>query len=480
MTKMKQRDLVSSLVAPNIFDFYANPNLVLSLVLGNLLSRSLWEWSAKLHRKLLESHPLDGIRPAWVIRSIQEQINKNFMHLHMGDVPNLYGELMLSDEADRVGDAAVRAVTANTLAYVQKRIDAGDFPAETMTPVLASIESGRFPAYFYGNADLIRAYRKLSGKKHQSIAGLTSCVDECTLFVSLAMTIPEGIITNVVALTGPYHTTAFGWTQDGQCWWFYGKNKLFFQDDWQAFVNASSHGDAQACFDQLFEAMDHIISVAGTFDLTSGRSNIAAEHVDEIIDKLDGFFGIRLKQIDRGLAMPRQQLPEDPLGDVFRTLLGTRSVEVAKNTLLSGEGQHLQHPLYSFRSLSVKDLRPYLLAARFQPQSKKLGQSLVSADDALSLVDKLQHESIFQDRDRISMPDETLRLGTGSDRDRALLLHVLLEHCFQSQGHAVNVITTVTDESSFVQFQDCCIDINTGQPVYKPTGRVLYRLMDQV
>ena len=112
---------------------------------------------------------------------------------------------------------------------------------------------------------------------------------------------------------------------------------------------------------QLFEAMDHIISVAGIFDLTSGRSNIIGSHVDEIIDKLDGFFGIRLKQIDRGLAMPRQQLPEDPLGDVFRALLGTRSIEVAKSMLLSAEDQHIQQALYSFRTLSVQDLRPYLV-----------------------------------------------------------------------------------------------------------------------
>lgn len=477
---MKQSDPVSSLVAPNIFDFYANPNLVLSLVLGNLLSPSLWDWSAKLHRKLLDTQPMDGIHSESVIRSIQEQINKNFMHLHMSDVPNLYGELMLIDEMERVGEDAVRAVTAHTLAYVKRRIEKGDISAESMAPVLTSIESGRFPAYFYGNADLIRAYRKLSGKKHQSISGLTSCVDECTLFVSLAMTLPEGLITNAIALTGPYHATAFGWTADGSCWWFYGKNKLFFQEDWQALVNASSHGDAQTCFDELFEAMDHIISVAGTFDLTSGRSNIAAAHVDEIIDKMDSFFGVRLKQIDRGVAIPRQQLPEDPLGNVFRALLGTRSVEVAKNMLLSGEDQPIEQALYSFRTLSVNDLRPYLVAARHQPQCKKLGQSLQSADDAIMMVDKLQHESIFQDRDRIAMPDETLRLGTGSDRDRALLLHVLLEHIFLSQGHSGNVITMLTEENSFVQFQDRCVDIMTCQSVSEPTGRVLYRLMDPV
>lgn len=477
---MNQRDPVSSLVAPNIFDFYANPNLVLSLVLGNLLSPSLWEWSTKLHRKLLESHQVNDIHPESVIRLIQEQINKNFMHLHLSDVPNLYGELILSEEADRVGDAAVRSVTANTLAYVKKRIETGDFPAETITLVLASIESGRFPAYFYGNADLIRAHRKLSGKKHQSISGLTSCVDECTLLVSLVMTIPKGLIANVVALTGPYHTTAFGWNEDGQCWWFYGKNKLFFKDDWRTLVSNSPHGDAQACFDQLFEDMDHIISVAGIFDLTSGRSNIVGSHVDEIIDKLDGFFGIRLKQIDRGLDMPRQQLPEDPLGDVFRALLGTRSIEVAKSMLLSTEDQHIQQALYSFRTLSVQDLRPYLLAARSQPQCKKLGQSLLSADDAILTVSELRQESIFQDRDRIAMPDETLRLSSGSDRDRALLLHVLIEHCLRSQGISSQVITIMTDESSFVQFQDRCIDGMTCQPVAEPTGHILYRLTDPV
>ena len=36
-------------------------------------------------------------------------------------------------------------------------------------------------------------------------------------------------------------------------------------------------------------------------------------------------------------------------------------------------------------------------------------------------------ESIFDDRDRIALPDETMRYRTGSDRDKALLLHVLLD-----------------------------------------------------
>lgn len=58
---------------------------------------------------------------------------------------------------------------------------------------------------------------------------------------------------------------------------------------------------------------------------------------------------------------------------------------------------------------------------------QQLAKNVTSCDDALKLVDNLRGtESIFGSRDRIAMPDETLYFGTGTDRDKAVLLFTLL------------------------------------------------------
>jgi hypothetical protein len=47
-------------------------------------------------------------------------------------------------------------------------------------------------------------------------------------------------------------------------------------------------------------------------------------------------------------------------------------------------------------------------------------------DDAIVYVEAIPgRESIFNDADRIAMPDEVIRLQTGTERDRELLLRVL-------------------------------------------------------
>ncbi|HEY1300113.1 MAG TPA: hypothetical protein VGF07_06425 [Stellaceae bacterium] len=54
--------------------------------------------------------------------------------------------------------------------------------------------------------------------------------------------------------------------------------------------------------------------------------------------------------------------------------------------------------------------------------------SAAGIEDALRAVTAIAgNASVFDDPDRIAMPDETLRFGTGTDRDKDLLLHVRLE-----------------------------------------------------
>jgi hypothetical protein len=75
------------------------------------------------------------------------------------------------------------------------------------------------------------------------------------------------------------------------------------------------------------------------------------------------------------------------------------------------------------------------------------------------------------------MPDETVRLGT--DRDKALLLHVLLEHALDADDQGRRSLETLfTDAGSFVRSDRFCIDASSMAWVPNLQGRVLYRIAD--
>jgi hypothetical protein len=108
-----------------------------------------------------------------------------------------------------------------------------------------------------------------------------------------------------------------------------------------------------------------------------------------------------------------------------------------------------------------------------------LGRSLTSRQEAVEIVKNIEGcDSIFKDRNRIAMPDETLRLKTGSDRDKALLLHTLIEHFCVSTSLNEQVVTLLTDDDSFVCIESFCFSLKTLSPVPRPLTGILAQLSD--
>ena len=465
-------------ISPNIFDAYSNPDLLLPLVLGNLLSKNLWNFSARIQNKLVASDTpdketedanLDKVDPLKSIRVIQDQINRHFKHLHPTDVAKFYGELNLDDERQRLGINQVDIALSQIQATFAQRIQDGAIPADALSPLLDLIGHNRFPAFYYANFDIVLANKNLTGRKSSAPMGLTSCLDEVAIFAALAMTMPNSGIESVIALTSASHYSAFGWIQTGESWWFYGKNKLFSQHDWAQIVKNDFNGDPQAAFNFYFNDMDHIVSVAGTFDLTNGRSSITEEHTIQLLDKLEQFFGVALSQIARGLAQQPQRSQESPLASILRNLLGTRSLDEAQLALQKSSDPELVQVLYSYRTLDVPSLNPYLEAARYQPNTKALGRSLKTSQEALAIIQGIEWaDSIYSDRNRIAMPDETLRFKTGSDRDKALLLHVLLEHMYSVSNVTEQITTHFGIRDIYVCGRDFCYSIHSLQEVARP------------
>jgi hypothetical protein len=134
---------------------------------------------------------------------------------------------------------------------------------------------------------------------------------------------------------------------------------------------------------------------------------------------------------------------------------------------------------YAFRSWNVLDRTPYLEAARRNPLTIKLASQLVDASAAFLRVQNIKKvESIFGDRDRVALPDETLRLDSGTDRDKALLLHVLLEHLSQRQSSPPPAVNSAYGlDNSWVLYQDSCYQLSDMNLVVKPpSSEILFLL----
>ena len=89
-------------------------------------------------------------------------------------------------------------------------------------------------------------------------------------------------------------------------------------------------------------------------------------------------------------------------------------------------------------------------------------------------------DSIFDDLERIALPDEVLLFGTGSHRDRALLLYTLLRHAPYLERAEKDALQMVfTDVDSFVLVGDEAIgttELRRCEGAPELPGRVLLRL----
>jgi hypothetical protein len=121
-------------------------------------------------------------------------------------------------------------------------------------------------------------------------------------------------------------------------------------------------------------------------------------------------------------------------------------------------GSIYEYALYAFRLLDGTDHEVYMRAAMRDYNTRKLAENITTLSDALAIVDNIKGtKSIFNDRDRIAMPDEVLYFNTGAQRDRALLLFTLLRQ--STIGEAAMTLSFGVDNSS-VLFNEKCIDMN--------------------
>ncbi|MEN9902634.1 MAG: hypothetical protein RL651_1298 [Pseudomonadota bacterium] len=457
---------LSVAVAPDLFDVLFDSELIATLCMSNLLSTDLWAQVDKIRAALDINQTDDNLFVADippVIRAIQKYINKRFTHLHPTDVATIYGFTDLHEESVRFPEERFEQVLEDLqnffLLFSTQREPIGSVGLKT----LAWLNSKQFPAYFYLNVDLINAHKNLTGHPIKTPNGLTSCLDEAALFIAMAVVLPKpGELRAMMVMSSVSHYSAFGYSENGQRWWFNGKNQLYAQSDWNKCVAEKFNGDAQACFDSLLGNVNKITSVSGVFDFSSGASSIPDVYLDEYVEEMQAFFGIPLRQVSQALAIKRSSAEESDHAEFLRDLIGLPSRQALYDRLLKCGDLWASKVFYSYRSLKVADLRPYLLNALRNPQAKALATQATNREALLDILRSLPGDlSVFRDRHRIAMPDETLRLKTGTDRDKGLLLHVLFEHHLSARHQSARVETICTVTDTYVGVDQHWIHVNS-------------------
>jgi len=462
-------------VAPNLFDVVADPDLVFTLILANLMSSRLWEIRERLSRP--DSSNDDTSEP--YPRRLQKLLDHHFEHVTPVQVADMNGLLDLTELAKRYGAPAVDFALFQIVSALKWRAEHGALDQHALG--LHLIEDGKFPAYTYATIDEAWACRRLLQQRKHKPWGLTCCLDEAAIFAALYLTQADADSEDVVILGAPTHYSVFVQRTEGP-WWFYTKQELHSPATWSALVSEAYKGGSQLAFNDRQLTFDRIITASGTYVLSIGESSIPWAKLGTIVSRLDSFFGRRLAQLDTALSRPvRLAERSDACGIVKSAASASSAAEVRRRVsqaAFDDDNGAALRALCSFRTLDVPDPSVYLRAARQTIELQNLLPETLTTDDAIRTVAAIAGSiSIFEDPERIAMPIETLRFATGTVRDKALLLHVLLERTADMDAKQRDTLETVICEAdSFVRSARSCISLSRMARVTEPEGRILCRL----
>jgi hypothetical protein len=270
----------------------------------------------------------------------------------------------------------------------------------------------------------------------------------------------------------------------GELWWFYSKHELFSPAAWAQLVAEHYANDPQLAFDDRLPDFDRIMTTSGSYLLATGECSMPEDRLAAILKQINGFFGFRPVQLTAALQRPMRLLAGPDGSQMVAQAASVPNANEVRTTVRDAalrEGNLAAlRALYAYRALDVPNLSCYLQAARHSCQIGNLLPHVKTVDEALRAVDAIVGtESIFDDPNRLAMPNETVRFATGTNRDKALLLHVLIERVLGAdQLKNGSVETLFSDAGSFVRTGQFCINVSSMAYVPEIEGDIRYRIAD--
>lgn len=279
-----------------------------------------------------------------------------------------------------------------------------------------------------------------------------------SIFCAAALTLPKWFVSKVCVLAGASHYTVFLWDINGNGYWYPAKRHLFSKEGWRAFVAERFDNNADEAFRSMLFECNRLITTRGTFNFESGSSEIPMWLLEETYADMFDLLGCISTDFASAMQRDIEFKAELPYPEILRQMSGVSNrddaFEMVRNAARDGQSW-AEDTLLAYRSVEVLHHEKFLRAARRGVLYKQISSAFTSVDDAISYAASIpDRTSPLHDRGRIMLPDEVIRLQRGSDRDLALLLHVLLEAFAVCNSAQLSVRSLYSADESVVVYDN--------------------------
>lgn len=409
-----QIDKLSSAVSLTVLEIDDDPQkLIPAFFLANLMSPALWAW-----REEKSAGADNGI-----LYSPKNRLNQIQRFFHHYTFTNIEGEpagdpwglLNFAEEEKRFGKAFVENIRAEYDATFRKLLS--ENPESQFGQIINEpyYKEGFFPRLKNETLEVMNAFTTVNEERKSS----GKCIGLGMLWAAALVVWGRFPLDRVVITGNRAHMFVYLDVDGGHLLnntkWF-STTRINNQSELSEFAKVVASSTETTFFYNPSFGMCHC---------TSRVSQIPHHQVADIYAGISQFVSNpikhphpdQIKYIEPANAIP------DPLG-----YESAEEYQAAVRALANEyPGSIYEYALYAFRTLEGTDENVYIHAAMRDPNVKELAKQVATTADALAIVDGIGgSDSIFDTRDRIQMPDETLYFNTGTDRDKALLLYTLL------------------------------------------------------
>ena len=456
MNYFDKYEKLSTAVSLSVLEIdYYTKELIPAFLLANLMSPSLWKWR-------LEKNPFNEDGELLSTKNRLNQIQRFFHHYTFTILQNepggdAWGLLNFCEEEKRFGYDFINTIRNEYDATFKELLK--ENPTSQFGQIIneSYYKKGLFPRLKNEIFEVMNAFSKIN----EEGKGSGKCIGLGMLWAAALIIWGRFPIDRIIITGNRAHMFVYLDVDDGHLFnntkWF-SRTRINNQSKLSEFTRIVTSGKSTTFFYSPKNGMCHC---------SAKTTQMSQKKMSDIYTKISSFVSNPimhplLNQIS--YVQPDFAIP-DPLE--------YDSAQDYQNYIKKLAEQHpnsiYEFALYSFRLLKVPYLQVYIFAALRDYHVKKLAKKINKLSDAILIIEKIiQNQSIFNDRNRIALPDEVLYFKTGNDRDKSLLLFTLLHHSLVCDNDSV---IGFSNKNSFVCHKDKWIDINNLEILSeKPTG----------
>lgn len=411
--------------------------LIPAFFMANLMSPALWAW-----RDAKNARNESGV--LYSPRNRLNQIQRFFHHYTFTNIPGQpagdpWDLMKFEDEEKRFGREFVQNIRDEYDATFRKLL--AENPESQFGQIINEqyYKDGFFPRLKNETLEVMNAFRSTNpeGKASGKCIGL-GMLWAAALVVWGRFPLDRIVITGNRAHMFVYLDEETGHLLNNTKW--FSETRINNQSELSEYARLVASNTETTFFYNPKVGMCHC---------TSRTSEIPHHRVADIYAEISRFVSTPLKHPDPDhitYVEPTHAIP-DPLGYDSAEEYQGAIIKLASEF----PGSIYEYALYAFRLLDGTDYEVYRRAAMRDYKTKKLAGNIRESSDALAIGDSIEGtESIFDDPNRIAMPDEVLYFNTGTDREKALLLYTLLR---QSRIADENSTLDLTGTNSHLLFR---------------------------